>query len=67
MTSKMESDVQRVRQNYRSLICRKFRPRPLSLINFYTVFRGKNKTDNVERSIFFAEMKGCFRKEIAGI
>ena len=67
MTSKLESEVQRVRQNYRSLICRNFRPRPLRLINFNTLICGNNRTDNVAKSIFFAEVKGYFRKEIADI
>jgi hypothetical protein len=64
MTSKFESDVQWVRHNFRSLIGRKFRPRSLGLINFYTVIHGNNRTDTVTKSIIFAEVKGCFEEKL---
>jgi hypothetical protein len=34
---------------YSYIICWNFRPRPLGLINFYTVIRGNNITDNVAK------------------
>jgi hypothetical protein len=60
MISKMESDVQRVGQNFRCHIWRRLRSRLLGLIDFYTVLHGINRTVNVAKSIFLAEVKELF-------